>query len=141
MPEPRQEERGNEPHHEEGNELGRGRPVQEQRETENEYQHEAEEEIRAGEEHEGGGVKRRSTGRPALDSELAQVREHGQPGERTPEICAGSRRKDALRAGRKLVDRQAAADVVVTQGRCSAFALTVAGEHGSMIARATETLA
>src|SRR4051794_21860915 len=74
-------------------------------------------------------------GGPSLVRELAQVREDRQAPQGAAKVAARSCGEDALRPGCELVDRQAAADVMVAEGRCRPFALTVTREHAAVVAR------
>jgi hypothetical protein len=77
-----------------------------------------------------------------LSRDLSRIRKHGQEerntpgqaGESTPKLFLRACREDAPSAVGELVQRQAAAHVVLSQRDCSTLAITVAGEHGLILA-------
>src|SRR5215204_840047 len=67
--------------------------------------------------------------RPSMSRELGGIRENGQVRERAPNLGTRPGRENMSGAVRKLLERQAASDVMLLQRGRSTFAVTVASTH------------
>src|SRR5207245_2005081 len=109
------------------------RPLNQERQREDRQQCEAEDEIGAGEDDERGASEHRLRDRARLRCDEAATGP-GQPRQSRPKLTPGAGGQDVPDPVGELLERQAAAGVLLSQRDRGALAVVIVGEHGRIVA-------